>query len=72
MREGVTVHNPFVDAVDTVVPLVVEVVLAEADEDGEEADGEVGFGLLPHPTKPTATTEPINERTSRRLKGELS
>ena len=72
MREGVTVHNPFVDPVDTVVPLVVEVVLAEADEDEDEADGEVGFGLLPHPTKPTATTEPINERTSRRLKGELS
>jgi hypothetical protein len=71
------VHYPFVDAVDTVVPLVVEVVIeepdeVEADEDEEEADGDVGFGLLPHPTKPTATTEPMNERTSRRLKGELS
>ena len=66
-------HNAFVDAVDTEVPLVVEDVPVEADEDeDDEADGEVGFALLPHPTKPTATTEPMKERTSRRLKGELS
>jgi hypothetical protein len=70
------VHNAFVDAVDTEVPLVVEDVPAEADPDeddeDDEADGEVGFALLPHPTKPTATTDPMKERTSRRLKGELS
>jgi hypothetical protein len=59
--------------VDTEVPLAVEDEPVEADEDEDaEADGEVGFGLLPHPTKPTATTDPMNERTSRRLKGELS
>lgn len=72
MREGVTVHNPFVDPVDTEVPLVVEGVLVEAADEEDEADGEVGVGLLPHPTKPTATTEPMKERTSRRLNGELS
>jgi hypothetical protein len=67
------VHNAFVDAVDTEVPPAVEDVPVEADEgEDDEADGEVGFELLPHPTKPTATTEPMNERTSRRLKGEFS
>jgi hypothetical protein len=73
VREGVTVHSAFVDPVDTEVPPVAEDVPVEADEDeDDEADGEVGFGLLPHPTKPTATTDPMNERTLRRLKGELS
>ena len=73
MREGVTVHNAFVEPVDTEVALAVDDAPVEADEDEDvEAEGEVGFGLLPHPTKPTATTDPMNERTSRRLKGELS
>ena len=59
-----------VEPVDTDV-LVDPVVPVEADEDEEddEDEGEVGFWLLPHPTKPTATTDPIKDRTSRRLKG---
>jgi hypothetical protein len=67
------VHKAFVDAIDTEVPPAVEDVPVEADEDeDDEADGEVGFWLLPHPTKPTATTDPMNDRTSRRLKCEYS
>jgi hypothetical protein len=66
----VTVHNALVDEVATdVVPVDPVVPVVEDEDEEDEDDGEVGFGLLPHPTKPTATTDPMKESTSRRLNG---
>ena len=71
VRAGVTVHSALVDPVDTAVPVEVDVPVEvpEVDEDEDEDEGDVGL-WLPHPTKPTATTDPMNERTSRRLNGD--
>ena len=64
-----TVHSAFVDPLETPVAVDVEVPVEVPEVDEDEDEGEVGFWLLPHPTKPTATTDPIKESTSRRLNG---
>ncbi|MCM3881769.1 MAG: hypothetical protein ND807_16805 [Vicinamibacterales bacterium] len=63
-------HNALVDEVATdVVPVDPVVPVVEGKDEEDEDDGEVGLWLLPHPTKPTATTDPMKESTSRRLNG---
>lgn len=70
VRAGVTVHSAFVDPVETPVAADVEVPVEVPEVDEDEDEGEVGLWLLPHPTKPTATTDPMKESTSRRLNGD--
>jgi hypothetical protein len=70
VRAGVTVHSALVDPVDTPVAADVEVLVEVPEVDEDEDEGEVGLWLLPHPTKPTATTDPMKESTSRRLNGD--
>ena len=61
-------HSEFVEPVRTDEFVEVDVP-DEAEDDEDEDEGDVGLWLLPHPTKPTATTDPMKDRTSRRLKG---